>query len=74
MMSPGPKCYIPKFMEIGPLVPEKKMLKGFTIYGGGGHLGHLTNIILKQFRFINVNQSINLKLTYKICLTLSSGF
>ena len=28
MMGLGPQCYIPKFMEIGPLVPEK-IFKGF---------------------------------------------
>ena len=49
MMGTGPKCFIPKFMEIGPLLPEKTMLRVFTIYGRGGHLGHVTNIILKYF-------------------------
>ena len=34
--SPG--CYIPSFVEIGLPVPEEKFLKGFTIYGHGGHL------------------------------------
>ena len=29
-------------MEIGLPVPEKKTLKGFTIYGHGCHLGHVT--------------------------------
>ena len=29
MMGLGPQCYIPKFMEIGPLVPENKICKGF---------------------------------------------
>ena len=52
MMDPGPQCYIPKFMEIGSLVPEKKILRCFfTIYGHGGHLDHVTNIILNNFRF-----------------------
>ena len=46
LMGPGPQCYIPKFMEIGPLAPEKKSFKGFTIYGCGGHLGHASSIIL----------------------------
>ena len=34
MMGPGPQCYIPNLMEIGPLVPEKKIFKvvSFTIY------------------------------------------
>ena len=33
------------FFEIGPPVPEKKIFEGFTIYGHGGHLGHVTWII-----------------------------
>ena len=45
MMDPGPKCYIPKFMKIGPLFPEKKIFYFFTIYGNGGHVVHVTNII-----------------------------
>ena len=36
-------------MEIDPLVPEK-IFKGFTIYGIGGHLCHLTQIPLTNFR------------------------
>ena len=35
-------CYIPNFVEIGSLVPERKILRGFTIYGLGSHLGHVT--------------------------------
>ena len=31
-----------KFLEIGPPVPEKMFFKVFTIYGHGGHLGHVT--------------------------------
>ena len=31
-----------KFFEIGPPVLEKKIFEGFfTIYGHGGHLGHV---------------------------------
>ena len=37
---------MPKFFEIGVPVPEKKISKVFfTIYGHGGHLGHVTLII-----------------------------
>ena len=35
-------------MVIGSLVPEKKSLKGFTIYWHGGHLGHVTKTIFKN--------------------------
>ena len=39
-------------MEIGLLVPEKKILKGFTIYAHGGHLGHVTSIMSSDFYFL----------------------
>ena len=40
------------FVKTGPLVREKKIFKGFTIYGHGGHLGHVTSIILTIFNLI----------------------
>ena len=61
MMGLGPQCYIPKFMEIGPLVQEKNFLGFFTIYGRDGHLGHVTNIILQHFHF-QVPKSLHKKL------------
>ena len=33
------------FVEIGPPVPEKEMFEGFSPYGHGSHLGHVTWII-----------------------------
>ena len=43
MMGQSPRCYITSFVEIGPLVPEKKIFfMVLTIYGHGGHLGHVT--------------------------------
>ena len=33
MMGPSPQCYIPCFVEIGPLVPEK-IFEGFLPYIG----------------------------------------
>ena len=30
---------------VGLLVSKKKILKEFTIYGRGGHLGHITGTI-----------------------------
>ena len=36
---------MPSFIEINILVSEKKIYEGFTIYGHGGHLGHVTCII-----------------------------
>ena len=50
--SPG--CYIPSFVKIGLPVPEKKILKGFTIYGHGGHLGHVTGIMSSDFHFLEL--------------------
>ena len=46
----GPRCYIPRFMEIGPPVLEKNIFDCFfTIYGRGGHLGHVTWILRSNF-------------------------
>ena len=40
-------------MEIGPLVLEKNIFEGFfTIYGHGGHLVHVTSILLTNFHFL----------------------
>ena len=52
MMDWSPRCYIPSFVEIGQPVPEKKILKGFTIFGHGGHLGHGTSIMSSDFHFL----------------------
>ena len=53
MMGWSPRCYILVFMEIGPPVPEKKIFETFlTIYGRGGHLGHMTSIMSSDFHFI----------------------
>ena len=38
----GTQFYIPSFKVIGQLVLGKKIFKGFTIYGHGGHIGHVT--------------------------------
>ena len=48
----SPRCYIPIFVEIGQMVLEKKFLKGFNIYGHGGHLDDVTSIMLLNFKFI----------------------
>ena len=34
MMSWSPRCYLPSFVEIGLLVPEKKIFEGFLPYMG----------------------------------------
>ena len=34
------------------MVLEKKILKGFHIYGHGGHLGHVISIMLLNLNFL----------------------
>ena len=49
----SPKCYIPSFVRIGLPVHEKKIFEWFfTVYGRGGHLGHLTWISRSNFRHL----------------------
>ena len=52
MMEWSPGCYIPSYVEIGPPVPEKFFKGFFTIYGHGGHLGHVTSIVSSDFHFL----------------------
>ena len=53
MMDWSPRCYIPSFRKIGLPVLKKKIVKVFTIYGHGGHLGrHVTRILLINFHFL----------------------
>ena len=53
MIGRSPKCYIPRFVEISPSVPEKKNFEGFfTIYGRGGLLGHVASIMSSDFHFL----------------------
>ena len=49
MMGPSPRCYIPSFVEICPLVPEKTFEGFFTIYGRGRHVGHVNEIPRTNF-------------------------
>ena len=52
-----------KFRENRPPVLEKKISKGFfTIYGHGGHLGHVTRIMFTNFHFL-VPESFHTKLS-----------
>ena len=42
-----------KFSENLPAGPgEEDFLRVFTIYGRGGHLGHVTRIMLTNFHFL----------------------
>ena len=57
------------FVEIGPPVPEKILFKVFTIYGRGGHLGHVTWTI-----YINFSSPYPRRLHIKFGFDWPSGF
>ena len=40
---------------------EERFLKGFTIYGHSGHLGHVTSIMSSDFHFL-VPESFHTKI------------
>ena len=58
MMSWSSRYFIPSFVEIRP--PVLKIFKGFTIYGRGGHLGHMTSVMSSDFHFL-VPESLHTK-------------
>ena len=65
MMGGSFQCYIPSYMEIVPPVPQKKICEVFFfIYGRGGHLGHVTSIMLIRFNFL-VPESLHIKFALK---------
>ena len=41
-----------KFRGNRPAGSTEDFLRIFTIYGHGGHLGHVTSIMLSDFRFL----------------------
>ena len=41
-----------KFRENRPAGLSEKFCRVFTIYGCGGHLGHVTRIMLTNFHFL----------------------
>ena len=53
-------CYIPKTMEMGPMVPKKKIFKAFYHICAWKPSGHVTNIILPYFHFL-VPKSLHTK-------------
>ena len=53
MMGWSPQCYIPSFVEIGPLVPEKKIFEGFLPYMDvAAILVNVTSIMSSDFHFL----------------------
>ena len=43
---------------------EEDFLRVFTIYGRGGHLGHVTTIMLSDFHFL-VQESFHKKIWFR---------
>ena len=52
MMGWSPECYIPSFMEISLLVPEKKILKGFYHIWAWRPSWSVTSIMSSDFYFL----------------------
>ena len=50
MMDRSPRWYIPCFVEIGHLLPQK-IFKLFAINRRGGHLGHVIFVIYMYINF-----------------------
>ena len=49
-----------KFRGNGSTGSEEDFLRGFTIYGRGGHLGHMTSIMSSDFHCL-VSESFHTK-------------
>ena len=49
-----------KFHGNRPAGPGDDLLRDFTIYGRGGHLGHVTSIMSSDFHFL-VPESLHTK-------------
>ena len=64
MMGWSLRCYMPSLVEISSAAED--FLRIFTIYGRGGHLGHVTSIMFIDFHFL-----VPKKLTYKIWLKMA---
>ena len=70
MMGWSIRCYIPSFVKIGtPRSGEEDFRRDFTIYGRGGHLGHVTQMPPTNFR-----SAYPERLHIKFGFDLASGF
>ena len=66
IMGTSLRCFIPNFVEIGPLIPGKNIFKMVvTIYGHGCQLGHVNSIILMNVHFL-IPKSLHTKFGLKI--------
>ena len=73
MMCCSIQCYIPSFVEIGPTVPEEKIVKCFTIYGRAWScdLDHLYKILFplprELYRYLTLlGQAVSEEKTFEI--------
>ena len=58
IMGHGPVCYIPKFVEIEPLVPRVKMFKAFQNKWAWKPSGHMTNIFMSLYLKVNIQNFV----------------
>ena len=71
IMGHGPVCYMPKVMEIEPLVPRNKMFKAFQNIWAWKPSGHVTNIFISSYlkvyiqNFVKEGQVVS-SLSFKI--------
>ena len=52
------------YVEIVPPVQEKIFCRVFTLYGHGGHLGHVTSIMSSDFHFL-LPESFHTKIWFR---------
>ena len=57
-------CFKSRFIKIGPLFPGKKIIKCFTIYGHGSHLGHVNRSLFMSCHFF-IPKSLHTKFGWK---------
>ena len=65
MMGPHPRCYIPSFMQIGPV--EKKVFEGFLPYMA------MAAILVMWTPYVNFRSPIPWRLHMKFDFNLPSG-
>ena len=58
IMGHHPVCYIPKFVEIGPLVPKDNIFRAFQNIWAWKPSGHVTNIIISSYLKVYVQNFV----------------
>ena len=58
IISHGPVCYIPRFMEIKSLVPRDKVFKAFQNIWAWKPSGHVTNILISSYLKISIQNFV----------------